>query len=96
MKIGSNVIVRSNMAGVFFGKLKSIKGNVVTLTDVIRIWYWDGAGSLSQLAATGTSKPENCKFGMPIKETVIFDVIEIGVATEEAATSIQGVKPWKA
>lgn len=43
-------IVRSDRAGVFFGRIKERNGSEVTMTDVRRIWYWYGAASLSQLA----------------------------------------------
>ena len=56
------VIVRTYSAGVFAGNLESRNGREVVLRSARRIWYWDGAATLSQLAMEGTSKPENCKF----------------------------------
>lgn len=50
-------IIRSDRAGVFFGNIKERNGNEVSLTNVRRSWYWDGACSLSQLAVEGTKKP---------------------------------------
>ena len=55
-------IIRADRAGVFFGHIAERDGDEVTMTDVRRIWYWDGAASLSQLAVDGVSKPKNCKF----------------------------------
>lgn len=43
-------IVRCDRAGVFAGHIKSREGREVVLTDVRRLWYWDGAASLSQMA----------------------------------------------
>lgn len=93
--IGKKVIIRADRAGVFYGTLKSKEGNEVVLTDCRRIWYWDGASSISQLAVDGTSKPENCKFTVTVEEITILGVIEIIPCTEKAINSIEGVKVWK-
>jgi hypothetical protein len=61
------VIVRTYSAGVFAGTLESRKGKEVVLTGVRRLWYWAGAASLSQLAMTGPSKPESCKFPVEVE-----------------------------
>lgn len=88
-------IIRSDKAGVFFGHIAERDGSEVTMTDVRRIWYWDGAASLSQLAVDGVSKPHNCKFTVTVSEMVILGVIEIIPCTEKAIASIQGVKEWR-
>lgn len=93
--LGNKVIVRSIHAGVFFGTLKAKDGQEVTLTDCRRIWYWDGAASISQLAAEGTKNPNKCKFTIPVGEIVIMDAIEIIPCTPEAIKSIDGVPIWK-
>jgi hypothetical protein len=58
--IGKKVIIRSDRAGVFFGTLSEKNGSEVTLTNCRRLWYWDGAASLSQLAVDGTCAGSNC------------------------------------
>ena len=88
-------IVRADRAGAFAGYIKNRNGQEVTMTDVRRIWYWDGACSLSQLAKEGTAKPESCKFTVTVQEMTILGVIEIIPCTEEAMQSIKGVKEWK-
>ena len=88
------VIVRTYSAGVFAGYLVSKKGQEVVLKDARRIWYWDGASSLSQLAMEGTKKPENCKFPIAVNEISLTQAIEIINTTEQARKSIQGVKVW--
>lgn len=90
------MIVRGDRSGVFAGYLKKREGREVTLTKVRRIWYWDGAASLSQLAQTGTIKPENCKFPELVEEILVLDAIEIIKTTETAKKSIEAVKVWKA
>lgn len=94
--INIKVIIRADRAGVFFGTLKEKNGTEVILTDCRRLWYWDGAASISQLAVDGTSKPNNCKFTVTVGEITIIGVIEIIPCTDKAIKSIEGVKEWKA
>jgi hypothetical protein len=89
------VLVRTYSAGVFAGYLKFRKGQEVTLTKARRIWYWDGASSLSQLAQSGTSKPQNCKFPEPVDEILLLQVIEIMSISLIAKKSIDSVAIWK-
>ncbi len=93
--LNKKVIVRADRAGVFFGTLKEKNGTEVTLTDCRRLWYWDGAASISQLAVDGTTKGLNCKFTVVVPETVILGVIEIIPCTDKAIKSIAGVEIWK-
>ena len=88
------VIVRCDRAGVFAGVLKEREGQEVTLTDCRRLWYWDGAASISQLAVDGTVKPRNCKFTVTVDEITLLDAIEIIPCTEKAEKSIRGVSTW--
>jgi hypothetical protein len=92
--IGKDVLVRTYSAGVHVGTLKSRDGKEVVLTNARRVWYWDGAATLSQLAMEGTSKPENCKFPCPVNEILLTDAIEIIPITDKARESIAGVKVW--
>ncbi len=88
-------IVRANGAGVFFGDVVEEKGDAVVMENVRRLWYWDGAASLSELAQYGTARPENCKFPCPVDRVKVLNVLEILDVTEEAAKSIDGVPEWK-
>jgi hypothetical protein len=88
-------MVRTYSAGVFAGTIVSREGKEVVLKDARRIWYWDGAASLSQLATTGTSKPENCKFPVPVASVLLTEVIEIIPITAVAKKSIESVKIWE-
>lgn len=89
------VIIRTYSAGCFAGYLKSKEGKEVILVNARRLWYWDGAASLSQLAEEGVSKPENCKFPQEVKEITLTEAIEIINASEKARLSIAGVSIWK-
>lgn len=91
----NKVIVRGDRSGVFFGTLVKREGREVKLKDCRRIWYWDGAATISQLAVDGTAKPDNCKFTVAVEQIEILDVIEIIPCTDKAIASIEGVKVWK-
>lgn len=88
-------LVRSSQAGVFAGYITKRTKDSVLMSNARRIWYWDGAASLSQLATDGTSKPENCKFPCEVKELEVFGVCEILTCTAKAQKSIKSVKIWK-
>ena len=91
------VIVRTYAMGVFAGTLEPESTETLKiLTDARRIWYWDGAASLSQLAMEGTSKPENCKFPIAVNRVELtspngFELLDV---TDRARESIAAVKPW--
>ena len=89
------VIIRANTAGCFAGYLVSQKGDVVTLRDSRRLWYWEGAASLSQLAQSGTTKPSKCKFPEAVAEHQILGVIEILTVTDGAKGTIEAVPVWR-
>lgn len=93
--IGKKVLIRGDRSGVEFGTLVTYNGSEVTLYNARRIWYWDGAASLSQLAKDGTLKPNNCKFTVTIDSITILDAIEIIPCTDKAIKSIEEVKEWK-
>jgi len=89
------VIIRADRAGVFFGELKERIGSEVTLTNCRRLWQWNGACSLSQLAVDGTDEPTNCKFTVTVPEITVLGVIEVIPCTPKAIKSIEGVSEWK-
>ena len=88
-------IIRCKEAGVFFGHIKTREGGEAVLTDVRRIWYWEGAASLSQMAMEGVSKPRTCKFSVTVPEMTVLGVIELIPCTEQAVKSILEVATWR-
>ena len=92
---GKKVIVRGDRSGVFFGTLTEKDGQEVKLEKCRRLWYWDGAASISQLAVDGVSNPGNCTFTVTVDEIEILDAIEIIPCTDKAIESIEGVREWK-
>lgn len=95
MKKGQYIICRTYSAGVFAGTLVSRKGQEVELKQARRLWYWDGAASLSQLAMEGVTKPENCKFPCEVSSVVLLNAIELLPVTKQARASIAQVAIWK-
>ena len=92
---GKPCIVRTDRAGVFFARITFMNGSTADLADARRLWYWDGAASLSQLAAEGVKRPQNCKFTVTVPTMTVFGVIEVIPCTEAAIASIEGVPVWK-
>lgn len=88
-------IIRARYAGVFFGTITRKEGDEVTIKDCRRLWYWDGAASLSELALKGVTKPGACKFCVTVPEITVLGVIEIIPCTEEAVNNINNVPVWK-
>ena len=93
--IGKKVIIRGDRSGVFFGTLAGKVGQEVKLTNCRRLWKWYGAASISQLAAEGTKRPNDCMFTVSVDEIVILDAIEIITCTDKAADKIEKVAEWK-
>ncbi len=89
------VIVRTYSAGVFAGELVSRKGREVRLQNARRIYYWQGAATLSQLAMEGTSAPKQCKFPQAVDVVELTEAIEILHVTPAARESIEGVPVWR-
>ena len=97
--IGKRVIIRADRAGVFYGTLAEVESNgnelQVELRDLRRLWYWDGACSLTQLSVEGTMNPDKCKFTIRQTSAVIAGVIEILPCSDVACESIEAVEEWK-
>lgn len=94
---GNKVIVRTNRAGVFYATLSDYDPQTRTakLKNCRRIYYWEGACSLSQLAEEGTKKPDSCRFSMYVPIMHVMETIEIIPCSENAIKIIEGVKIWK-
>ena len=89
------VVIRTYSAGVFAGYLAKRIGKEAKLLNSRRIWYWEGACSLSQLAVDGTASPDKCKFAVVVPEMEVTEVIEVIMTTKKAQESIEGVPLWK-
>lgn len=88
-------IVRTDRAGVFYGKVIERTGDEVKMAEVRKLWYWDGACAVEQLALEGTKKPADCQFTVTVPEMVLTGAIQVIPCTEAAMASIEAVGEWK-
>ena len=93
--IGSVCVVRTRSSGVFFGRVDQYEAKEAIVKDARRLWYWNGAASLSQLACEGVKNPHDCKFPRAVESVFLTEVIEIIPATKEAEESISSVPVWE-
>lgn len=89
------VIVRTYSAGVHAGYLTLRNGKEVVLENARRLWYWEGAFTLSEIAVKGVKKPENCKFSCAVPQITLTEAIEIIPCTEAGKASIEGVADFE-
>lgn len=88
-------MIRTYSAGVFCGYVQSRNHKEVVLRHARRVWKWEGAATLSQLAMEGTSKPEGCQFPCEVDKIILTEVVEITPMTQKAKDSIASVPVWK-
>ena len=79
------VVVRTQSAGVHCGTLVSRKGQEVSLAGARRIWSWQGALSLHEVASRGIT---GGKVSIPVKDILLTQAIEIIGASPEAMAKI--------
>ncbi len=79
--IGKVCIVRTYASGVHYGLVKSVKPNDgrsrIEIKFSRRIWYWEGAFTLSKLAINGLPKDKDQKLSCVVPIQYIEDVIEM-------------------
>lgn len=83
------VVVRTYSAGVHFGYLARREGKEVDLIKSRRIWSWQGANTLSEIATVGLDSKRS-RVAVPVSITLteaieIIDCTDSGVAAIEAA-----------
>ena len=93
-QIGKKVIVRADKAGVFFGTLTKKEGSEVQLTKVRKIYYWEGANAIEQIAADGLRNPENCKITVENEEATVNNYIQIITCTDSSIKNIENIPAW--
>jgi len=88
------VIVRSHLAGVFFGILKQKNKNEITLKNARKFYYFSGANTVEDLANQGALNIVNCKLTAEVSEIVISDFVQILPCTKEAINQIKTIPTW--
>jgi FMN-dependent NADH-azoreductase len=89
------VIVRGDRSGVFFGTLESKNGREVILSNVRKIWKWEGAAAVEQISVDGVANKEESKFTVVVESIEITDAIQILPCTEKAIANLESVAEWK-
>ena len=92
--LDKRVIARIERAGVFHGTLDYIDNEIIRLKDARRIYYWNGALSVTDIAAKGIT---GGKVTIPVS-TVEFmsdQIVELNECSDEATKSIEAIRPWK-
>lgn len=86
-------VVRTYSAGVHIGYLESLVGQTAHLVNSRRLWQWDKAASLSQVAMEGCN---SSKFAMTLPEIILTDVIEVIACSKKAQIRLGEIPEWKA
>jgi hypothetical protein len=73
--IGQLVIVRTEHAGVFVGTLVGRDGQTALLEQALRVHYWKGARTLSEMANHGVSA--GSRLSERVNSQLVFGVKEI-------------------
>jgi hypothetical protein len=90
--IGNFVLVRTLSAGVHCGELVSLDGKTATLKNARRVWRWQGANTLHELAKRGADK-EWTRISEPVDEIVLTEAIELIPCTPMAQKDL-GLSRW--
>lgn len=80
--IGRHCIIRTYGAGVHFGIVDSVDGSEVLLKNARRLWKWEGAFSLSEVATNGVNK--GSRIAVEVGEIFLTGAIEFVPTTEKA------------
>lgn len=92
--LNKKVIARIERAGVFHGTLDYIDNDIIRLKDARRIYYWEGALSVTDMAAKGI-KGGRVTIPVTTVEFLTDKIVELNECSEDASKSIENIKPWK-
>jgi hypothetical protein len=81
--IGQHVLIRTRSAGVHIGILDQYETGSALLKNSRRIWYWEGAFTLSAVASVGI-QPASSKLSVRIPAMLVEEVIEVIPTSEKA------------
>ena len=91
---GKICVVRSNMAGVFFGEVVEIEGSQVLIKKARKIWRWNGANTVEDISQTGVLA--SSKVTVMVDSVLIEKFEQIIPCTEFAITNLNSQQVWKA
>jgi hypothetical protein len=85
------VLIRTYSAGVHFGYLVERNGKEVQLADARRIWSWQGANTLHEIATGGVGK--GSKVSVTVGSITLLEAIEI-IPCTPAAVKVLEAAEW--
>ena len=88
--MAKKVIVRTYSAGVHFGELVERNGKEVQLANARRIWSWQGANTLHEVATRGVGAGSRVSDVAP--SVVLTEAIEIIDCTSDGAANIEAAQ----
>lgn len=88
------VVVRTYSAGVHVGELADRREKEVDLVNARRIWRWNGANTLHEIANHGVDA-KTSKVSEPVTAITLTEAVEIITCTEEGEKALRGAK-WAA
>ena len=91
---GPILLVRTYSAGVHFGTFSKRDGKEITLTNARRLFSWNGACSLSQVARSGVDLAGS-KISVAVPEITLTEAIELIPMSEEAGVMMMEASAWK-
>lgn len=89
-------VIRAERAGVFIGKIKSVEGSTLHVTNIRRLYKWSGALDVIHIASDGVIGT-GCKFSIQMGDedvSTILNIVEYHPCSEKSIESINNVKPW--
>lgn len=92
--IGKICVLRSNMAGVFFGEVSHIEGSQVLIKNARKIYRWNGANTVEDISQTGVL--ETSRVTVQVETILIEKFEQIIPCTEFAIKNLNAQKVWKA
>ena len=92
--INKEIIARIERAGVFHGTMDYLDAEIIRMKDVRRIYSWEGALSVTDMAVNGISRG---KITPPVSvvEFMSNNIIELNKCSEKATRSIESIQTWK-
>ena len=81
------VVVRTYSAGVHVGELVDRRDKEVTLANARRIWSWQGANTLNEIALRGVGK--GSRVSEPVSRIILTEAIEILECTPEGEGALR-------
>ncbi len=80
--VGKHCVVRTYAAGVHLGTVVSVDGSQCILNNARRLWKWENAFTLSEVANNGVGK--DSRIAEEVPTISLSDMIELIPSTEEA------------